>query len=96
MSVIVYPVEGRSLNCAPQAALETDAKTADRLVETGAFTRKAPPGPKPNPQPYSATEDLDFYHNPRGDDHDRVVHPTRLAVLEGPAPAGSLDVEPKE
>lgn len=64
---VVYPVPNHTLNCAPAAALETDAATARRLIRTGAFTATAPSGPKPEAQAYEADERLDFYDPPRGD-----------------------------
>jgi hypothetical protein len=89
---VVYPVPGHTLNCAPQVPLETDAATATRLVRTGAYTRTAPSGPKAEPEPYSADERLDFYDNPRGNDHDKVVH----SKTEGSSPEGPSDSTPEK
>lgn len=88
MSVIVYPVPGYFLRNVPSAPLETDAGTATRLVRTGAYTRTKPRGDQPEPTPYEADAELDFYDNPRGADHDKVVHgrETSEAVLIAATP----------
>ena len=85
---VVYPVAGHFLRNIPSAPLEVDAKTAERLVRTGAYSRTAPRGDKVEPIPYEADEGLDFYDNPRGDDHDKVVH--------GRASAEAVPIVPEE
>lgn len=76
MAVVVYPVPGMVFRSGsiPSAPLETDAATANRLVRTGGFTKTKPAGEQPEPIPYEAGPDLDFYDNPRGHDHDKAVH----------------------
>jgi hypothetical protein len=69
--VTIYPVPGHYLAGVPQVPLAVDAKTAERLVRTGAFTTDGSgDGQEPGP-----LEQLDFYDPP-------LAHGEHYAVKE--------------
>lgn len=95
MGVVVYNVPGFILAGVPAAPVETDRKTADRLIRTGAFAAKRSGAPDLAPVPYEPDARLDFYDSPvKHGDHYKHAPAPETAAADAPAPA-SAD-EPKE
>lgn len=87
----VHPVADRWIPGIPTASLIVDARTAARLVRTGAFTRDAPDGDEPEggrPEPIELSDEqlavLDGYDNV--DDEPEAPEPEAVPAAPDIAP----------
>jgi hypothetical protein len=99
--VVVYNVPGLNLAGVPEAPIETDKATAERLIRTGAFAAKPAGGADVPPVPYEANAQLDFYDSPVAHgDHYKTFKggppPEKAAATTTPEPAPAAAAEPQE